>query len=88
MNPILGVLGSQQGYSPNQSPSQSHSKLSNQRANKSIVEQFREFKSQFKGNPQAEIDRLVREGKVTKQQVNEATQLASMLKSMIKNNKD
>jgi hypothetical protein len=49
---------------------------------KSIVEQFREFKSSFTGDPQAKLNELVASGKYSKQQVEKATLLANMVKNM------
>lgn len=48
---------------------------------KSVVEQFREFKDSFKGDPQAEINRLLNSGKITRQQLDNATALANLIKS-------
>lgn len=45
---------------------------------KSLVESFREFKSGFSGNPEAEIKKLVDGGKVTMQQVDLLTSIVQM----------
>lgn len=51
---------------------------------KSIVEQFRDFKSSFKGDPHARINELLASGKITKEQLNQATEMANMIKGMMK----
>lgn len=51
---------------------------------KSIIEQFRDFRSSFKGDPQARINELLSSGKITKEQLNQATEIANMIKGMIK----
>ena len=52
--------------------------------NKSLAQQFREFRDSFKGDPQATINELISSGKVTQQQVNEATQMANFVKGLLK----
>ena len=51
---------------------------------KSIVEQFRDFRGSFKGDPQARINELLASGKITQEQLNQATELANMIKGMMK----
>lgn len=51
---------------------------------KSIAQQFREFRAGFSGDPQAKINELVSSGKVTQAQVNQATEVANMIKAMCK----
>lgn len=51
---------------------------------KSIVEQFRDFRGSFKGDPQARINELLASGKITQSQLNQATELANMIKGMMK----
>ena len=51
---------------------------------KSIVEQFRDFMGSFKWDPQARINELLASGKITKSQLNQATELANMIKGMMK----
>lgn len=50
----------------------------------SLVDQFREFKTNFTGNPQAAIDNLVQSGRVTNSQVEQAKLLAYMVKNATK----
>lgn len=58
--------------------------VSSQGTNKNIVEQFKEFRSNFKGDPQAKINEMLASGQITKAQLNEATEMAKMIKGMIK----
>lgn len=48
--------------------------------NMNIVEAFREFKSNFKGDAQATINELLSSGKVTQEQVQQATLLAQLVR--------
>jgi hypothetical protein len=54
------------------------------RNNKSIVEQFIEFKNTFQGNPQEKINQMLQSGQVTQKQVEDATALANMIKNLSK----
>lgn len=58
--------------------------VSYKNGSKSIVEQFREFRNSFKGDPQARIDELLACGKVTQSQINQATELANLVKGLMK----
>lgn len=49
---------------------------------KSIVEQFREFRQSFTGDPQAKINEMLASGQVTQAQVKQATELANLIKAM------
>ena len=51
---------------------------------KNIVEQFRDFRGSFKGDPQARINELLASGKITQEQLNQATEMANMVKGMMK----
>ena len=64
-------------------PLLSLSGVSSQRP-KSIVEQFRDFRGSFNGDPQARINELLASGKITQSQLNQATELANMIKGIIK----
>ena len=57
--------------------------VSSQRTNKSIVGQFKDFRASFKGNPQDKINEMLANGQITKQQLNEATEMAKLIKGMI-----
>lgn len=48
-----------------------------------IVQQFMQFKKNFKGNPQQQIQQMLNSGKVSQAQYNAAVQKAQMLQKMI-----
>lgn len=51
--------------------------------NKNIIEEFRRFRESMQGkNPQEEINRLLRSGKVSQNQLNHAQQMAPMIMQM------
>ena len=58
--------------------------VSSQTRNKSIVEQFRDFRNSFKGDPQAKINEMLSNGQITQSQLNQATEMAKMVQVMLK----
>lgn len=48
-----------------------------------IVQRFLQFKQNFKGNPQEQIQQLLNSGRVTQEQYNAAVQKAQMLQKML-----
>lgn len=48
-----------------------------------IVQQFMQFKKNFKGNPQQQIQQMLNSGKVSQAQYNAAVQKAQMLQKML-----
>lgn len=48
-----------------------------------IVQQFMQFKKNFKGNPQQQIQQMLNSGKVSQVQYNAAVQKAQMLQKML-----
>lgn len=52
-------------------------------AKRSIVDQFKEFRQSFTGDPQAKLNELLSSGKVTKEQIDSATMLAEMMKGLV-----
>lgn len=58
--------------------------VSFQTRNKSIVEQFRDFRNNFKGDPQAKINEMLSSGQITQSQLNQATEMAKMVQVMLK----
>lgn len=59
------------------------SSLFKQMMGPSIVQQFEQFKQSFKGDPKAEIDRLVRSGQISQAELNEAQAKAQQLAQML-----
>ena len=58
--------------------------VSSQTSSKSIVEQFRDFRNSFKGDPQAKINEMLSSGQITQSQLNQATEMAKMVQVMLK----
>ena len=58
--------------------------VSSHTSNKSIVEQFRDFRNSFKGDPQAKINEMLSSGQITQSQLNQATEMAKMVQVMLK----
>lgn len=58
--------------------------VSSKSNNKNIVEQFKEFKNSFQGDPQAKINELLTSGMVTQAQINQATEMANLIKGLMK----
>lgn len=48
-----------------------------------ILQRFMQFKNNFKGDPQQQIQQLLNSGKVTQEQYNAAVQKAQMLQKML-----
>ncbi len=70
-NPLFNQLG---GNTPQQAPNQP-----NDGGFGAMMAQFQQFCQQYKGNPSAEIEQLVKSGKVTQAQVDQARQMASQM---------
>ena len=58
--------------------------VSSQTSNKSIVEQFKDFRNSFKGDPQAKINEMLSSGQITQSQLNQATEMAKLVQGMLK----
>lgn len=48
-----------------------------------IIQQFNQFRKNFKGNPQQQVQQLLNSGKITQAQYNAAVQKAQMLQKML-----
>lgn len=48
-----------------------------------MVQRFMQFRQQFKGNPQEQVQQLLNSGKVTQQQYDAAVQMANSLRNML-----
>lgn len=49
-----------------------------------IIQQFQQFKNNFRGDPRQQVQQLLNSGKVTQEQYNRAVQLANQLQQMMK----
>lgn len=70
-NPLFDQLS---GNTPQQAPQQP-----NDGGFGAMMAQFQQFCQQYKGNASTEIDQLVKSGKVTQAQVDQARQMASQM---------
>lgn len=48
-----------------------------------IIQRFQQFKQQFRGNPQEQVQQLLNSGKVSQEQYNKAVQMAQQLQQML-----
>ena len=48
-----------------------------------MVQQFNQFKANFKGDPKAEVEKLMQSGKLTQQQLNQLQQMAKQFQNLI-----
>lgn len=49
-----------------------------------IINQFQQFKSNFNGDPQMQVQQMLNSGKITQEQYNNAVQMANQLFKMMK----
>lgn len=50
----------------------------------SIIQQAQQLKQTFKGDPKAEVERLLKSGQMTQAQFNEYSQIANQITQMMK----
>ena len=48
-----------------------------------MIQKFQQFRQQFNGNPQEQIQQMLNSGKVNQQQYQQAVQMAQQLKQMM-----
>ena len=48
-----------------------------------MIQQFRQFQQSFKGDPKAEVEKLVQSGKISQQQLNHLQQEASQFQQLL-----
>lgn len=49
-----------------------------------MIQQFMQFKQNFKGNPKVEVQKMLQSGKITQQQLNQVQQMAGQFQHMLK----
>lgn len=49
-----------------------------------LIQQFQQFKQNFQGNPQQQVQQLLNSGKVSQEQYNKAVQMAQAFQQMLK----
>jgi len=50
-----------------------------------MMQQFMQFKQNFKGNPKAEVEKMLQSGKISQQQLNQVQQMAGQFQNLLKN---
>lgn len=70
MNPLFNALGGGQMSGP-------MGQFQN------MIQQFRQFQQSFKGDPKAEVEKLVRSGKISQQQLNQLQQVAGQFQQLL-----
>lgn len=48
-----------------------------------MVQQFQQFKTNFQGDPKAEVEKLLQSGKLNQQQLNQLQQMAKQFQSLM-----
>lgn len=69
-NPFFGALGGGQMPGPVGGFNQ-------------MVQQFNQFKQTFKGDPKAEVEKLLQSGAISQQQLNQLQQMAKQFQSLM-----
>ena len=49
-----------------------------------MKQQFKQFKQNFKGDPKAEVEKMLQSGKISQQQLNQVQQMAGQFQHMLK----
>lgn len=49
-----------------------------------MIQQFMQFKQNFKGDPKAEVQKMLQSGKISQQQLNQVQQMAGQFQHMLK----
>ncbi len=69
-NPFMAALGGGQMLGPMGNFAQ-------------MMQQFQQFKENFKGDPKAEVEKLLQSGKLNQQQLNQLQQMAKQFQSLM-----
>ncbi len=69
-NPFFGALGGGQMPGPMGNFAQ-------------MMQQFQQFKENFKGDPKAEVEKLLQSGRLNQQQLNQLQQMAKQFQSLM-----
>lgn len=49
-----------------------------------MIQQFMQFKQNFKGDPKAEVQKMLQSGRISQQQLNQVQQMAGQFQHMLK----
>ena len=52
-----------------------------------MIQQFMHFKQNFKGDPKAEVEKMLQSGRISQQQLNQVQQMAGQFQNLLKNMK-
>nr|DAL81421.1 MAG TPA: Protein of unknown function (DUF2680) [Caudoviricetes sp.] len=52
-----------------------------------MIQQFMQFKQNFKGDPKAEVEKMLQSGKISQQQLDQVQQMAGQFQNLLKNMK-
>lgn len=52
-------------------------------SNNNIIQQFQQFRQNFRGDPRQQIQQMLNSGRITQEQYNQAVQKAQMLQRML-----
>ena len=50
-----------------------------------MIQQFMQFKQNFNGDPKAEVEKMLRSGRISQQQLNQVQQMAGQFQNLLKN---
>lgn len=48
-----------------------------------LLNQYRQFRANFRGDPKAEVEKLVSSGRISQQQINQAMQMAQQIQRLM-----
>ena len=68
-NPLFNALGG--GMTQGNGPMQ-------------MMQQFMQFKQNYKGNPKEEVQKMLQSGKISQQQLNQVQQMAGQFQNLLK----
>lgn len=68
-NPFAGMMGNMPGPMGNMAQ---------------MVQQFKQFRQTFQGNPQEKVQELLKSGKISQEQLNQAQQMAQHFQQFLK----
>lgn len=52
-----------------------------------MIQQFMQFKQNFKGDPKAEVQKMLQSGRISQQQLNQVQQMAGQFQNLLENMK-
>ena len=49
-----------------------------------MIQQFMQFKQNFKGDPKTEVEKMLQSGRISQQQLNQVQQMAGQFQNLLK----